>query len=1134
MYQPQHQLQVEIHDQKLIGYWDTGAQITCIPQVYLEQEKPIGKHVIETVNGKTQRDAYYIKLKINGKKIETEVIPSPFSYALITPNDIPWFKPGGIELTEKLPIQDYKDNIVKRADITKEEKGMLYKLLDKYDPLWQQWENQVGNRQITPHIIATGTINPKPQKQYHINPKAKPSIQIVINDLLKQGVLKQQNSIMNTPIYPVPKTEGKWRMVLDYRAVNKTIPLIAAQNQHSAGILTNLVRQKYKSTIDLSNGFWAHPIDQDSQWITAFTWEGKQYVWTRLPQGFLNSPALFTADVVDLLKEIPNVNVYVDDIYVSTETINQHFQVLDKIFQKLLQAGYVVSLKKSNLCRYEVTFLGFTISKYGRGLTEEFQEKLRNISPPNSLKQLQSILGLLNFARNFIPNFSELIKPLYELISTAQGQSISWEPKHSQALNNLIIALNHADNLEQRNGEVPLVIKINASNTTGYIRFYNKNGKRPIAYASHVFNHTEQKFTPVEKLLTTMHKAIIKGIDLAIGQPIEIYSPIVSMQKLQKITLPERKALSTRWLSWLSYIEDPRFLFIYDKTLPDLKEMPPTQTDDYNPMLPLHQYLAVFYTDGSSIKSPDPTKTHSSGMGIVQAIYEPNFQIKHQWSIPLGDHTAQYAEIAAVEFACKKALQVTGPVLIVTDSDYVARSVNNELNFWRSNGFVNNKKKPLKHISKWKSISESLLLHKNITIVHEPGHQPSSTSVHTQGNALADKLAVQGSYTINNITIKPSLDTELRAVLEGKLPKGYPKNLKYEYNSPNLIVIRKEGQRIIPPLSDRPKLVKQAHELAHTGREATLLRLQNQYWWPKMRKDVSHCLRTCMPCLQTNSTNLTTTRPFQQIRPSKPFDKYYIDYIGPLPPSEGYSYVLVVVDSATGFCWLYPTKAPSTRATVKSLNFLLGIAVPKILHSDQGSAFTSSDFANWAKEKEITLEFSTPYHPQSSGKVERKNQEIKKLLTKLLVGRPAKWYPLIPSVQLALNNTYSPKIKLTPHQLLFGVDGNIPFANSDTLDLKREEELALLSEIRTTLSTVSPEPFPSTAKTWTPSVGLLVQERVYRPSQLRPKWKKPTPILEVLNERTVVIDNNGQRRTVSVDNLKYTPHQKDGETYDSS
>ena len=114
--------------------------------------------------------------------------------------------------------------------------------------------------------------------------------------------------------------------------------------------------------------------------------------------------------MVDLLKEIPNVQVYVDDIYLSHDDPQEHIQQLGKVFQILLQAGYVVSLKKSEIGQKTVEFLGFNITKEGRGLTDTFKTKLLNVTPPKDLKQLQSILGLLNFARNFIPNFAELVQ----------------------------------------------------------------------------------------------------------------------------------------------------------------------------------------------------------------------------------------------------------------------------------------------------------------------------------------------------------------------------------------------------------------------------------------------------------------------------------------------------------------------------------------------------------------------------------------------------------------------------------------------------------------------------------------------------------------------------------------------------
>nr|QER92069.1 Pol [Feline foamy virus] len=1123
-------LTVERKGVKIKGYWDSQADITCVPKDLLQDEEPIRQQNVTTIHGMQEEDVYYVNLKIDGRRINTEVIGTTLDYAIITPGDVPWILKKPLELTIKLDLEEQQRTLLNNSILSKKGKEELKRLFEKYSALWQSWENQVGHRKIRPHKIATGTVKPTPQKQYHINPKAKPDIQIVINDLLKQGVLIQKESTMNTPVYPVPKPNGRWRMVLDYRAVNKVTPLIAVQNQHSYGILGSLFKGRYKTTIDLSNGFWAHPIVPEDYWITAFTWQGKQYCWTVLPQGFLNSPGLFTGDVVDLLQGIPNVEVYVDDVYISHDSEKEHLEYLEILFNRLNEAGYIVSLKKSNIANSIVDFLGFQITNEGRGLTDTFKEKLENITAPTTLKQLQSILGLLNFARNFIPDFTELIAPLYALIPKSTKNYVPWQTEHSTTLETLIAKLNGAEYLQGRRGDKTLIMKVNASYTTGYIRYYNEGEKKPISYVSIVFSKTELKFTELEKLLTTVHKGLLKALDLSMGQNIHVYSPIVSMQNIQKTPQAAKKALASRWLSWLSYLEDPRIRFFYDPQMPALKDLPAVNIGENNKKHPSN-FQHIFYTDGSAITSPTKEGHVNAGMGIVYFINKDgNLQKQQEWSISLGNHTAQFAEIAAFEFALKKCLPLGGNILVVTDSNYVAKAYNEELDVWASNGFVNNRKKPLKHISKWKSVADFKKLRPDVVVTHEPGHQKLDSSPHAYGNNLADQLATQASFKVHT-TKNPKLDIEQIKAIQAcqnneKLPVGYPKQYTYELRNDKCMVLRKDGWREIPPSRERYKLIKEAHDISHAGREAVLLKIQENYWWPKMKKDISSFLSTCNVCKMVNPLNLKPISPQAIVHPTKPFDKFYMDYIGPLPPSEGYVHVLVVVDAATGFTWLYPTKAQTSKATIKVLNHLTGLAIPKVLHSDQGSAFTSEEFAQWAKEKNIQLEFSTPYHPQSSGKVERKNSEIKKLLTKLLVGRPLKWYNLISSVQLALNNTHVVSTKYTPHQLMFGIDCNLPFANKDTLDWTREEELALLQEIRESLQ----HPVqPPTSSGWSPYVGQLVQERVYRPSQLRPKWRKPTKVLEILNPRTVIIvDHLGQRKSVSIDNLKPTAHQHNG------
>ena len=106
--------------------------------------------------------------------------------------------------------------------------------------------------------------------------------------------------------------------------------------------------------------------------------------------------------------------VYIDDILVASENIKEHEQNLKTVFNEIKKHGIVISKRKMELFKRKFSFLGLEI---GNGKIElqphisikilEFPEKFEN------LKQIQAFLGLVNYARKFIPNLSKLVGPLY-------------------------------------------------------------------------------------------------------------------------------------------------------------------------------------------------------------------------------------------------------------------------------------------------------------------------------------------------------------------------------------------------------------------------------------------------------------------------------------------------------------------------------------------------------------------------------------------------------------------------------------------------------------------------------------------------------------------------------------------------
>ncbi|KAM4807907.1 LOW QUALITY PROTEIN: protein NYNRIN-like [Rhinophrynus dorsalis] len=507
------------------------------------------------------------------------------------------------------------------------------------------------------------------------------------------------------------------------------------------------------------------------------------------------------------------------------------------------------------------------------------------------------------------------------------------------------------------------------------------------------------------------------------------------------------------------------------------------------------------------------------------------------WQFPVGDHSAQYAEIQALSFAMKEALLGKGPILIVTDSAYLARSIAEDLCTWKSNGFLNARRKPLTHIGKWKEISAYLSQKPDIEIVHEPAHRKLGSSVHTLGNQYADSLAqdVSQRFAVNTVTTRSktralntiSLDAELNACLDKSRPNppGYPKKHIYALRDGQCFVTINDHDFILPPVHERVKIAMNAHNSIghpHLGRYKVLVTLKQKYWWPNMTQTVCHVIGNCKPCLLTNNPNHQSPPYIVKEIPNKPFDLIYLDHIGPLPSSQGYKYVLVCVDACTRFTWLYPVRSATSNTTLKCLNSLASIGKPRAQHSDGGPAFTAKVSQEWENTYGIKWEISTPNHPQSSGVME-KNAEVKRFLTKLLSSRPTQWYPLLTQVQIGLNNIPSSVNNKTPYEMLYGIPMHTDFTPTNISAPGRLEQLTILQELRDYFS--KPAHTPTQPLSWKPDVGHYVQEKVQTAKPLRPRWKPPVCITAKFNDRTfITMDNSGRQRTISIDNLKPASH----------
>ncbi|XP_077644843.1 uncharacterized protein LOC144247577 [Lonchura striata] len=212
-------------------------------------------------------------------------------------------------------------------------------------------------------------------KQYPLKREDREGISPVIENFLRLGILKECQSDFNTPILPVSKPDGSYRLVQDLRAVNKVTEDLYPVVANPYMLLTCLTPELTWFTIlDLKDAFFCLPIHEASQKIFAFEWESPksgrktQLTWTRLPQGYKNSPTLFGEQLAKELEtwkappEEGKLLQYVDDILIATRMKEACVAWTVSLLNFLGRQGYQVSKKKAQVVKQKVIYLGYEVS----------------------------------------------------------------------------------------------------------------------------------------------------------------------------------------------------------------------------------------------------------------------------------------------------------------------------------------------------------------------------------------------------------------------------------------------------------------------------------------------------------------------------------------------------------------------------------------------------------------------------------------------------------------------------------------------------------------------------------------------------------------------------------------------------
>ena len=212
----------------------------------------------------------------------------------------------------------------------------------------------------------------------------------------------------------------------------------------------------------------------------------------------------------------------------------------------------------------------------------------------------------------------------------------------------------------------------------------------------------------------------------------------------------------------------------------------------------------------------------------------------------------------------------------------------------------------------------------------------------------------------------------------------------------------------------------------HPGEKRTFARVSSSFFWQGMRADIHRYVAACAVC---QATKYITDRPSGLIQPLPIPDKVWaaasMDFIVGLPPSYGYTAIMVVVDRLskyahfgalpTGFDALKVAKL-FVRTVVKLHGF------PEKLLTDRDTIFMSDFWKELLTMSGTKLQFTTAYHPQTDGQSEVTNRSLEQYQRAFSFEQPRKWFEFLPWAELAMNCSVNTSIGMSPFKALYGRD----------------------------------------------------------------------------------------------------------------
>ena len=389
-------------------------------------------------------------------------------------------------------------------------KASLEHLVTQYSDIFSKNEADIGKTTMLEHRIETGDAAPVRQSPRRIPMRLREEVERQKEKMLQNGIIEESSSPWRSPIVLAKKKDGSFRFCVDLRAVNAVTQSLPVPLPRVDDSLDNLAGAQFFSTLDMASGYWQVDVAKEHREKTAFSTGKGLHQFRAMPFGLKNAGATFQRLMELVLAGMDSKSclVYIDDVIVFGETEHAHLKHLEEVFERIRAAGMKLKPQKCCLARDEVVFLGHKVGKTGVQPDPANINKVRNWPRPKKADELKSFLGLAGYYSRFVPNYSDLVRPVRE--AAEKKGDIQWDQDLIDSFESIKVKLTSAPILALPTCKGEFKIATDASNTAvGAVLTETVDGReKVVAYASKVLNKSERRWPTYDKELWAIVWAI--------------------------------------------------------------------------------------------------------------------------------------------------------------------------------------------------------------------------------------------------------------------------------------------------------------------------------------------------------------------------------------------------------------------------------------------------------------------------------------------------------------------------------------------------------------------------------------------------------------------------------------------------